>query len=380
MQTIDPNALRQLRSRSHLTLEALAKAARVSPRTLSRIEQAESTRAVRENTLRRLASFFKVSADVLAGDAPVPDPLAVVGPPRTVSPKHLREARARKGWSRAELAGRSGVSDRQISRLETSWTTARQDTLAALAAALETDPWTLVIRDAEAGPDPDPIQLGIKVSPQLRLAYDLVARRYGPTRKQIIELAPLLFVLAAEGCLAWRRRLLQEVDEAIDHLKEFGDEHDHLHFVRSHADLDRCDGYWREQDSIEENDLLGNVDVKPFADYLREQAENLRIEKVVDLGPMESEAAVGFGTIWGAEPYLVCEEDLAELAGGSKRALWALAYGDVPVGRIPRDLLAPEAEQARVEWLEDHLTEAGREQGERANDLLEALRNIGIDL
>ena len=291
----------------------------------------------------------------------------------------LRKARERKGWSRAELAHQSGVSERQIARLETSWKTVRKETLSALAKALEIDHGILAIQDAEADPEPDQVQLGVKVSPQLRLAYDLVARRYGPTLKQIVELAPLLFVLAAEGCLAWRRQLLEQVDEAIERLKEFGNEHDHLHFVH-YADLDRYGDYGREQESIEGNDLLGDVNAKPFAGYLRKQAEDLGIEKAVVFSSVQSEATVGFGTIWGADPYLVCEEDLAKLAGGSKHALWALAYGDVPLGRIPRDLLVPEAEEDRVKWLEDHLSETGREQGERSDDVLEAFRNFfGID-
>ena len=54
-------------------------------------------------------------------------------------------------------------------------------------------------------PPSQDVQLSIKINSQVRLAYDLVKHRYGPSQKEIIKLAPLLYVLLAEGSLAWRR-------------------------------------------------------------------------------------------------------------------------------------------------------------------------------
>ena len=43
------------------------------------------------------------------------------------------------------------------------------------------------------------------MSAEVRLAYDLVSRRYGASVKDLIQLAPLIFVLVAEGSLSARR-------------------------------------------------------------------------------------------------------------------------------------------------------------------------------
>lgn len=48
----------------------------------------------------------------------------------------LKEARLEQGWSRAELARRSGVSESNIGRLERGIIRPRFDTARALAAAL----------------------------------------------------------------------------------------------------------------------------------------------------------------------------------------------------------------------------------------------------
>ena len=73
----------------------------------------------------------------------------------------------------------------------------------------------------------------MRLSPQLRLAYDLVSHRYGPTRAEIVELAPLLFTLLAEGCLAWRRERLEKVREAAAGLRELAEGASQLYFARA---------------------------------------------------------------------------------------------------------------------------------------------------
>ena len=360
METIDPNALRELRKRNNLTRQALSKEAKVSVRTISRIERSDNAHPARANTLRRLAEFFDVSADVLTGAEPVPLLLQIVGSTQDYSPERLRVYREGKGLSRAELAHKSGVSERQIARLETSRKMAHRSTLDALAGALGIDV-RMLEGDREAQ-EPDSVQFGAKVSPLLRLAYDLVGQRYGPTRKEIIELAPLLFVLAAEGCLAWRRRRLKEVEKALDRLEELGNENQ-LYFARYPGRIE--DGYFAEEKSIAKNDLLGDlvrtdetvnsmgfsVDdlfaVTPFADYLRKQAKDLEIGGIVDFFPeTDMDATVGFETIWGAEPYIVCYDHLAKLTGdrGTRSGHWRRVMSHSPKSpriswrRMPRTL------------------------------------------
>ena len=136
-------------------------------------------------------------------------------------------------------------------------------------------------------------------------------------------------------------------------------------------------GHAQELTSINSKDLLGDlvrdedhwqwfneddlVAVTPFADFLCHLVNKLAIQGVVDFWDGNPEAIIGFDDIWGAEPYQVCGEKLAELCGESKHARWALTGGDVRVADIPNGLLEPDATDARVRWLEDRLSPSTRE-------------------
>ena len=145
-----------------------------------------------------------------------------------------------------------------------------------------------------------------------------------------------------------------------------------------------------EQQSIDSADLVGDVvreegwasggvypdNVTPFADYLCKFAEDLKIEGIVDFSPAQRAAyisEVGFDTIWGAEPYHVCERELAELTAGSLLARWALVRGDVQLSRVPKELLEPTAKVERVRWLESH---AGDETRKHCDKWEEAWRRV----
>lgn len=53
-----------------------------------------------------------------------------------MSGEELRQARARRGWSQEELAGKAGVAANTIRRIETGHTQPRGRTLRAIVAAL----------------------------------------------------------------------------------------------------------------------------------------------------------------------------------------------------------------------------------------------------
>ncbi len=377
MHTIDPQRLVALRKRSGFTRQALAAKAHVSERQLARIETTPSR--VRQTTLDRLARALDVDVKALTDEQPLPavdDSAASF----KIDPESLKALRASKGWSRSQLADRSSVSERQLARLESAPNAVpvRMTTSKRIAQALGTD------REKLSGAIPVPqspekledVGLRVRVSPQLQLAYDLVSHRYGPTRREIVELAPLLFVLLAEGSLAWRRERTEQVDELIGRLQD-------LHaqtalygalFLELLSEGNDCERY-----SIENADLMGD-DVRreewgdgyagvPFRDYLCKLAENMGIAGIVDFFPGTSDATVGFGTIWGAEPYEVCRDVLGELTGGSRLARQALLHGDVRLSQIPKDLLSPKAKDARVAWLEERLSDEGRLQEELASSL-----------
>ncbi len=309
-----------------------------------------------------------------------------------IDPECLKILRARKGWSRQKLVDESKVSLRQIVRLEASKTSrnVRDNTVIRLARALKVDREVLVgnkpIDPVQPPPLPNvDVQFGSRISPQVRLAYDLVKHRYGPSRKDIINLAPLLFVLLAEASLAWRRSYLEEVEEVMDRLNAFGKERGHLYFTYHQANLEF--GLWAEKESIDAADLRGDTlrnrddnnldfadddealyEVAPFADYLCKFSEDLRISGIVDFGSGVSDDP------WGSEPYQICRNELNEITGGSKYARWALEHGDVRLSEIPKELMPEQAKDRRIDWLESKLSDKTREimeEHEKFENLLE---------
>lgn len=298
-----------------------------------------------------------------------------------IDPESLKALRAQKEWSRQKLADESKVSARQIARIEASKTSVavRENTVIRLSRALRVDREVLVGNKPLDPVQPVPqmnadIQLGTRISPQVRLAYDLVRHRYGPNHRDIINLAPLLFVLLAEGSLAWRRQYVDEVEEVMDRLSAFGEKRSHLYFTYHQANLE-C-GFWAEKESIDAADLRGDTlrnrndnnldfadealyEVTPFADYLCKFSEDLGISGIVDFGSGVADDP------WGTEPYQICRNELNKITGGSKYARWALEHGDVRLSEIPKELMPEQAKDSRIDWLENKLSDKTRETMEK---------------
>ena len=256
-----------------------------------------------------------------------------------IDPKSLRRLRDKQGLTRPQLAERSGINKRTIQRLENEpqqCQKSRKDTLERLAKALgvkegEEGVLTGELPLPEFGKVPDSdserVQIGAQIAPKVRLAYDLIKRRYGVTATEIINMAPLFFALLAEGSLAWRREKLEELKEGIDRLNQI-------------------DGFWREnyfpfavtvddndikaeEDSIDKaNDkanlfgehLLGCVTYdldpstdNPFASYLRKLKAELDITGVVDVDSGD----LRFGSPLKFPGYDLCRDELDRIANNS---------------------------------------------------------------
>src|SRR6266516_3302186 len=134
-----------------------------------------------------------------------------------VDPVVLQRLRKAKGWSQEELAGKTKfegqpkIDKQTISRLERGERPkTRSRTIRQLAHALSVDPAVLtgdglapdISRESSALDSRS--QLNVRVGAAPRNALNLVARRYRVEPSQIVELAPFLFVWAAEESL--RRR------------------------------------------------------------------------------------------------------------------------------------------------------------------------------
>ena len=293
-----------------------------------------------------------------------------------IDPDCLRTLRQQKRLTRAQLADRSGITERTIQRLENESQRSQkthEHTLNSLAKALgvKEKPGVLTgdlpLPESDKAPvsDPERVQIGAQIAPKTRLAYDLIKHRYGVNATEIINMAPLFFALLAEGSLARRRKKLQEAEDAINRLDQMRDEVGHWIFLQATTVAGNASE--PEKCSIAEADIFGEhlldspfglpnapfdpLEVNPFVHYLRKLASEPTISDVVDV----DKGDLNFRSQYKFPDYEVCTEELDHISQGSSKARRTFETGHVRLSEIPEELMAEDAGERRVKWLEDKL-------------------------
>ena len=290
-----------------------------------------------------------------------------------IEPKRLTELRKHKGLNQTQLATRAKISPRQIARLESeasAGSTAREGTINNLAKALDVKPSVLTgempMPEASAHSSLGRVrQVSAWVQPNVGLAYALIKRRYGVSLTTLVNAAPLMFVLLAEGSFAWRREKLKEVEEATERLNSSGSRH----LLSTFGGADRAaNGAYAERQSIESRNLFGEdvleylvedgfpfASTNPFAEFLRDLAAKIDDQDIVDV------ATDGWiadrGALKNFPEFTICNGDVDKFTAGSERLNLALRVGVLRVDHIPEELLTDEAAEARQQWLERQLEE-----------------------
>jgi transcriptional regulator with XRE-family HTH domain len=270
--------------------------------------------------------------------------------------KALVEARRKKGWTQAELseATKPKIDISTISRIERGKPTrVRESTLKTLAKALDVRPESLC-RTAEAERD----VMKLRIESAARNALTLVALRYKVRRENIVEIAPLLFFIAAEQCLHERQKRLADVRASADALF-------HLQ-----SGIRHLPPYWpvdenalgSEERSIKARDLLGgkvledaqqfmgdldadynDAEQNPFVAFLRDSLA--RVSKSPEL----AESVSWSPGLWPS--YAICTDEAAEIVGGDEDAAWAIVDGRAALHEMPKGTQEQRAEWARSKAL-----------------------------
>ena len=272
----------------------------------------------------------------------------------------LRILRERKGFTRPQLEKLSGITERTIQRLEREphrSQKTREDTLNHLAKALGVESGVLT------GDLPIPESDEVPVydqAPKTRLAYDLIKRRYGVSRTEIINMAPLFFALLAEGSLAWRREKLKEAEEAFSRLWKIDG---FWSGGGAYIEHGMNEGTFAEEESIDKADLFGehldddmgkpfdSSKNNPFTYYLRKLANELNIPGVVDVDG----GVLSIASNFKFPHYDICSEELDHIANSSQDAKKALEIGFARLSEIPDELMAEDASEKRAKWLTEKL-------------------------
>ena len=89
----------------------------------------------------------------------------------------------------------------------------------------------------------------------------------------------------------------------------------------------------------------------PFSDYLKGLSDEIAQPDVVDVeeGTLYASAPDGFPA------YDLCGAELDRIVDDSARARYSLAEGHTSLGKMPKELLADDATQDRIAWLEQQV-------------------------
>ena len=306
-----------------------------------------------------------------------------------IDPDRLRSLRKKQKLSLVKLAEKTkrvnppGINEKTIQRLESTSqqnTAVREHTIESLVKALSVEPGVLTgelpLPESDDTPadNPDRVQIGAQIAPKTRLAYDLIKRRYGVNATEIINMAPLFFVLLAEGSLAWRRKKLEDMEEVISRFEQIESELGYEMLGRELGYEILGDLIWEdyvesEEGSISKGDLFGkdlyhlsgNMPFdpstnNPFASYLRKLADDLAILDVVSVEP----DVLSFGSPLKFPDYDVC---LKELDSDEEIVRLCLIAGRVRLSDMPEELMAEDAQEERKKWLEDNLMDIYKKRG-----------------
>ncbi|KAA0909847.1 helix-turn-helix transcriptional regulator [Aquicoccus porphyridii] len=256
--------------------------------------------------------------------------------------------------SQKELAGEIGTDVGTLSRWKTGRIeNIRSDKLAKLCEALGVTPTEICAE----GPLPETAaggeaarrdQISMVLDTGCRNALALVARRYGVTRQQIVEVAPLLFAIMAEQSLKERRLELQALKDALVKIEGSAPRHlrNRLHASWNPDDQELLEA---EESSIEHRDLfavrVGHWDENsakdnPFARFL-----NARLSET---GLPNEE-----GVAWDdddAPRYGVGIEELVDILGEDENARRLILDGKVALAEMPGDIRKATQDE-RAAWV-----------------------------
>jgi transcriptional regulator with XRE-family HTH domain len=288
-----------------------------------------------------------------------------------VNPKTLSDRRKALRLTLDDLSERSKVDRQTIHRLERGDRSgARIVTVEKLAKALRCQPEdlqrepTVELRKSDGG---ELSQVSHRVDTAIKNAYWLVCERYKVSEADIVRVAPLLFVLAAEQSLKYRRDMIDKWWSLQEAVEKAAADLKHLPPGTIYPRNDALAANEVELESIEAHDIFGDLVNKelldhdlsrdyenPFVSFLQEVSLPFRSK----VSPVIFERSSAF--------YIVCEERIQQIAGDDPDIVKALTYGEIELRDIPKEQLEATAE-SRLEWLRTHLAEVRAHKPEPAS-------------
>lgn len=290
--------------------------------------------------------------------------------------QRLKTLVAKAGLKNAQLARRLGVTPKTVGRWMKGHANPPEPTINKIANELGI-PVQVLTGEAKMEQPSQPnlgtsrSRVGADVSARTRNAFILASARYGVSQTQIIELAPLMFTLIAEGSLEYRRGILERAGEHVDALNDMAD--GFSSYLRSHR---AEEGMYDEQNSIEGRDIFGQSvgedthelgyyqpTQNPFFRYLQLLVKGLSDEEAIHLDDDEDIH------VENVPAFALFHEETRKLSEGDADLANDISQGTIDLGKLPKELRTADASAERVDWLR---RESDRVR-EEARKLLETL-------
>jgi transcriptional regulator with XRE-family HTH domain len=291
---------------------------------------------------------------------------------KPISGPVLKILREQRGLTQSELGGKAGISKDSISRLERGKQTGNaQRTRKALGGALGVAPEVLTGEADIPAPEDAPSnsrsdgrrhQLNIRVDGAVRNAFTLAFIRYRIPLARIVELAPFLFVVAAERSLKRRRAKLAELEAVFDQENALQSNFPHLPPSIAPSQFMARAAVAEEKASIARRDILAETlderifddwdlarddeaaEDNPFVSSLKETASDPHLAEITSFSRRDTN-------------FEVCRGEAIELAGGNADLAACILAGWAPLHEMPRDLLKDDAVEERFAWLGEKAAE-----------------------
>ena len=263
----------------------------------------------------------------------------------------LRELREKNKFTIDRLSEIAGLSTKSISRYEHGHSEKKEysvidRTIKSLARALKEEPKVLSGKKPIQERPPNS-KIPVELSPEVELNYDLVARKYGISRQDILDVAPLLFFMAAEKSLDNQIKEIEISDEPDD--EELGEIEQRM---AAHANNDIFEA------SVDEISSFGPFKNNPFTNYLKRKADKPRFKNQVEITNWEHDlhGYTNYSFSQFIPDYTVCTDILNEIILGNPRAKQALKNGSLNLNQIPEKLFEKENAIERAEFIKNALT------------------------
>lgn len=238
---------------------------------------------------------------------------------KPIHPEALKKYRKARGLTQMELAEKCKCSKETVSR----WERGEIDNVRSLSREKLTKAlgveWAQLtqapVDEDESEQFPTKVALNVRIGAGVRNALTLVCLRYGLNVADVIELAPLLFLIIAEKSLAHRREKLQEILER----HELDDDEDRAAAPHLKTEFARSvitqDALAYEEESVAKRDIFGkhiqlqnylsedDEDLNPFLNYLRDFTVGIPVNLVIAWNS------------WDGIGFRIAEETLREATG-----------------------------------------------------------------